>query len=306
MNSSSRQWKRVANVIIGKSGSGLLVSDNRIKFEINKTVDAIPNSATILIYNLNSDNETRIRDEFTEVILNAGYADAPKLAFRGSIINVSRFRDGNDRVVEIQAGDGDRDYRLSTVQATLAAGTKNAQIIDRVIGSFSSTIRGAMQIPDVARIRGKVISGNSRDVMDALAQETGSHWSIQDGELQVISVSDVKPGIAVVVNSETGMLGAPEWNDRGVGIKTLLNPEIQINGAIKLDNNGIRKRIESAKALAVSRETKEKSTKTPVRLDPDGIYKVIRVKHEGDTRGQEWTTSAECIGLGQPIPESRK
>src|SRR5687768_16811984 len=292
INSSVRQWKRVANVIVGKGGAGLSVTDNRISFEINKTVDSIPNSAVIRIYNLAPDNEIKIRDEYNEIILNGGYLESPKLIFRGSIINVSRYRDGVDRIVEIHAGDGDQDYRTATVQATLAAGTKNAQIIDKIVQSFKSTIRGAISIPEVARIRGKVISGNSRDILDMLAAETGSHWSIQDGELQVISANDVKPGIAVVVTSETGMLGAPERNDRGIGVKTLLNPEIVINGAIKLDNNGIRKRVQTARTLATARETQEKAPKPPVRLDPDGIYKVIRVKHVGDTRGEEWSTTA--------------
>lgn len=306
VNSSVRQWKRVAEVIVGKGGSGVSIAQNRIAFEINKTVDAVPNNAVIRIFNLTADNELRIRDEFNEVVLNAGYVDAPKLLFRGSIINVSRYRDGTDRIVEIQAGDGDRDYRTATVQATLAAGTKNAQVIDRVLQSFKDTIRGAISIPEIARLRGKVLSGNTRDILDALAVDTGSHWSIQDGTLQVISANDVKPGIAVVITSETGMIGAPERNDRGVGVRTLLNPEIGINGAIKLDNNGIRKKIEFARTLALSRETRETVSKPPVRLDPDGIYKVIRVKHTGDTRGAEWYSDVEAIGLDQPIPENRQ
>jgi len=307
MNSSVRQWKRTASLIVGKGGTGISITGNRLSFEINKTVDPIPNTAVIRVYNLTPENELRIRDEFNDLILNGGYVDSPKLIFRGSIMYVSRYRDGVDRIVEIQAGDGDRDYHKATVQATLAAGTKNSQIIDRVLGSFTDTIRGAINIPEVARLRGKVISGNSRDILDALAVQTGSHWSIQDGALQVISAADVKPGIAIVVNSETGMLGAPERNDKGIAVKTLLNPEIQINGAVKLDNNRIRKKVETAKALATPREKLEKSSasQVPVRLDPDGIYKVIRVKHTGDTRGNEWTTEAECIGLGQPIPEAR-
>lgn len=302
---SVRQWKRTAQVIVGTGGLGLLIQQVRISFEVNKTVDPVPNLALIKMYNLSPENENKIHDEYDEVILNAGYIQAPKLIFRGNIITVSRYRDGNDRITEIQAGDGDKDYRKATMQATLSAGTRHSQLIDRALSSFSSTIRGSIVIQDKARTRGKVISGNTRDILDDLAKETGSHWSIQDGALQIISSNDVAPGQAIVVTSETGMLGAPEINDKGIGIKTLLNPEIKINGSVKLDNNGIRRKQATAKSLAAPRETAETAPRKPVRLDPDGIYKVIRTVHKGDTRGQEWMTEAECIGLNQPIPESR-
>ncbi len=304
MSDSVRQWKRHAQVVIGKAGSGLLVENLRVHFEVSKTVESAPNVAVIKIFNLSPINEAKIKNEFDEVLLNAGYEGALRLVFRGNIKHVYRYRDKSDYITEIEAGDGDKDFRSATMNETLAAGTTNAQLVDRAVGSFKTTggtTKGAVQINDRARLRGKVISGNTRDVLHDVARESGANWSIQDGQLVIVKANGVLPDEAIVITADTGMLGAPEINDKGIAVKCLLNPQLRVNGAIKLDNNGIKAKRQKAQALG----KKQEDQKEPVRLDPDGIYKVLKITHKGDTRGQDWVSEIECIGLDQPIPESR-
>ena len=306
--SSSRQWKRKIQVVIGKAGSGLLVENLRITFEVAKTVESAPNVAVIKIFNLNPTNEARIKNEFDELFLNAGYEDAMQLVFRGNIKHVYRYREKNDYITEIEVGDGDKDFRKAVMNETLAKGTTTATVVDRAVGTFSgvgNTTKGVVQIKDKPRLRGKVISGNTRDVLTDLARDTGANWSIQDGQLMIVSANDVLPMQAIVITSETGMLGAPEINDKGIAVKCLMNPALRVNGAIKLDNNGIKAKRVKAQALATKREKQEAEGKEPVRLDPDGIYKVLKLTHKGDNRGQDWVSEIECIGLDQPIPASR-
>lgn len=65
------------------------------------------------------------------------------------------------------------------------------------------------------------------------------------------------PGEAIVLRADTGMLGAPEINDKGIAVKCLMNPALRVNGAIKLDNNGIKAKRVKAQALATKREKQE-------------------------------------------------
>lgn len=308
MSDSVRQWKRRAQVVVGKGGAGLLIENLRIQFEIAKTVESSPNVAIIRIYNLASINEEKIKNEFDEIWLNAGYDGAMLLIFRGNIKHVYRYREKNDYITEIEAADGDKDFRNAIMNETLAAGTTNAQIVDRAVKSFKSnggTIKGHVQINDRARLRGKVVSGNTRNVLSDIAKESGANWSIQDGQLIIVKVSGVLPDEAIVITSETGMLNAPEVNDKGIAVKCLLNPQLRVNGAIRLDNKGIKAKRVQAQALATKREKEETKPKEPVRPDPDGIYKVLKLTHKGDTRGQDWVSELECIGLDQKIPDSR-
>lgn len=314
MSESVRQWKRRIQLVIGKAGNGLMIENLRIQFEVGKTVESAPNVAVIKIYNLNPDNEARIKTEFDEVLLNAGYDGAMRLVFRGNIKHVYRYREKNDYITEIEAGDGDKDFRKAVMNETLASGTTTGQLVDRAVGTFKGvggTTKGTVQVTDKARLRGKVISGNTRDVLHDVARESGANWSIQDGQLVIVSANGVLPGEAILIRADTGMLGAPEINDKGIAVKCLMNPQLQANGAIKLDNNGIKAKRQQAQALATKREKEE--TNAPLgrekeqlaRLDPDGIYKVLKLTHKGDNRGQDWVSEIECIGLDQPIPEKK-
>lgn len=301
----SRQWKRVCQLIIGEQGKGLLVEELRMTFEIIKTVTQEPNTALIKVYNLNPTNEAKIKDEFDEVLLNAGYEDSIKLIFRGNIKNAYRYRETTDIITEIEAADGDTDYKNSIMNETLASGTGSKQLIDRALVTMPRTSKGHVQIADKIRGRGKVISGNTRDVLRDLAKDSGANWSIQDGQFQMIGANSVLPGTAIVLRSDTGMLEVPEVNDKGVSVKCLLNPDLKINGVIKIDNNNVKGLYRRTQPLAPPRETKENQYKDPVRPDPDGLYKIIKLTHNGDTRGQEWVSIIEAIGLNEPIPDSR-
>lgn len=300
MTDSIRQWKRHVQVVIGKNGEGLSVVDPRIQFEVTKTVKSTPNTAVIKIFNLNPTNEAQIKEEFDDVLLNAGYEGGTLLIFRGNIKHVYRYKDGADIITEIQAADGDKDFRTARMNETLAAGTTNAQLVGRAVGSFTGgTTAGTVQVKEKARIRGKVVTGNTRDILDTVARDSSANWSIQDGQLHIIGVDAVTPGEAVVLTSDTGLLGAPEVNDKGIAAKCLLNPQIKINGALKLDNNSVK-----AKKAKLGEKKKPGAEKEPIRLDPDGLYKVIKLVHKGDNRGPDWVTDTLSVGLSQPIPDT--
>lgn len=303
---SSRQYKRRVQVVVGKSGKGLLIENLRIKFEVVKDHQPSPNSATIKIYNLNDEHQSQIRNEFEEVLINAGYEGSEAVLFRGNIRHVYRYQEGNDWIVEIDCGDGDKDFRDAVVNETLAAGVGDDQLVDRVCSSFELTKKGDVDgIANSPRLRGKVVSGNSRDVLSALSHGHGCSWSIQNGRLQIVKASGVVKGEAILVNSDTGMLEAPEQDDKGIKVSSLLNPSYRVNGAIKLNNGSIKKKRAKSDSKGGQPESGD-SKAAPAKLDPDGIYKVYKLTHKGDNYGQEWETLCECVSMDSSFPAGGK
>jgi len=314
---SSLQWKRSAQVVIGKSGTGLLVENLRIQFEVAKSATPAPNTAIIKIYNLSPDNEAKIKQEYDEILLNAGYVDSMQMAFRGNIKHVYNYREGNDRIVEIEAADGDKDYRTAVINETLAAGTTQQQLIDRCVGTFTGgTKKGYVEPQSKTLQRGRVVSGNTRSVLDSAARDAGCNWSIQDGQLVMVGVQKMLPNTAIVIRADTGMLGAPEINEKGITVKCLMNTKILPNCAVQLDNNGIKAKRRKAEKLQKPSKRPQASiaggiqsddeyieddptqlTGQTVRLSNDGIYKVIKLTHKGDTRGPDWVTESLTIAL---------
>jgi hypothetical protein len=310
MSTSTLQYRRECTIILGDStkGNALAITQSlRIKFEIVKTIGRTPNTCLLSIYNLTQDNEARVKGEFDEVVVNAGYKGSSLLIFAGTIRHTSAYRDGNDRILEIDAADGDFDLRNTIVNTAFRAGSTASDEIDHVISKFEKTAKGHVIVSDTRRLRGKVVSGLASKIFDRIALENDAHWSIQDGNLVMVPVASTLPTEATVLRSDTGLLGAPEVDDKGIKATCLLNPALRVNGKVQIDNNDLKLKIQ--KEL----ETKPGHTKVKTkkhrgdlaRVDPDGVYKVYKLEHEGDTRGGDWKSTVYCVGLDAAIPAGK-
>jgi hypothetical protein len=318
--SQGPKWLRTCRLEVGKATNGIVtgfaVSDLRVEFEVRKNIYRTPNTATINVFNLLEANEHKIRDEFNDVRLFVGYRGIPgistpqeRLLFQGNIRFSYFYRDGLDHIAEIECGDGDKDYHSTIIDSyTLGKDATESMMVDHLIKQFTTTTKGHIKGKNLkkSRVRGKVYSGNARDIMDDIARNNDAHWSIQSGKLVMVPVDDVLPEEAIMVSSETGLLGAPEVNDKGITIKTMMDPRIEPNGKLWLQNNELKiKRISDQQT---GQNRKLKGPKLPARTDPDGVYKVFAVTHKGDSRGtsgDSWSSESRCVALDQPIPTTQ-
>ena len=85
---STTPFIRVCQVIVGNANEAISLGDLRVNFEIKKSRITYPNLAKIQIWNLADNTRNKIRDEFTIVLVNAGYRNNISLVFTGDIKNV--------------------------------------------------------------------------------------------------------------------------------------------------------------------------------------------------------------------------
>jgi hypothetical protein len=306
------KWLRSLQLLVGKDGdgdvspaTGLLIEHLRIQFDITKTIYRTPNVATIKVHNLNGVSEKKILKEYNDVILQGGYLGSgqkPRVFFRGNVVFGTGYRDGNSRICEILAKDGDKDFHGALVNFTLAAGHTDADAIHQLLTSFRATTLGRVHGKhlDTKHRRARTFSGNFRDVMDRIAGNNDGEWSIQNGLLTLVPVDSTLPSEAFVIDSETGLLGAPEANDKGITMKVLFDSRIIPGSKVWLKNNEVK--TKHLKASVTGQQRKLKGPKIPARLDKDGIYKVYAVHGTGDTRGEDWIAELKCVALDSPIP----
>jgi hypothetical protein len=137
--------------------------------------------------------------------------------------------------------------------------------------------------------------GLARDYLRQSAQASDTTWSIQDGKLQVIERTSVLPGQAVLLTSKSGLIGFPEQTDKGIAIRTLLNPQLRVGGRVKLDNASIV-------AAALPTTTPGSTPTTPPILSPDGVYRILVVEYSGDNRGNDWYSDLICLDVDATAP----
>ncbi|WP_334037465.1 phage protein [Burkholderia gladioli] len=299
------QYLRKASLIIGNDDDALDLSDLQFTFAIRRGDIQTPNSARIRIFNLSDNTAQRISGEFTRVVLQAGYQDGPfGVIFDGTIKQVRRGRFSQvDTVTDVTAASGDQWYTYATIRKTLASGSTYMDHVQAVVDSmkpYGLTV-GYMPQFDVNPLpRGRVLVGMAREIMRNAAYNLKADWSIQDTQLQLVPQDSYIPGEAIVLTSQTGMIGLPQQDQNGITIKCLLNPNARISGLVQIDNKSVQ-------LGEFSLTNSDSATKSNAflrefgHLNNDGIYKILVAEHDGDTRGESWHTTLRCIDVDMSV-----
>lgn len=294
-----KQFLRRCDVLLAdSSGQGLDMSRLRINFYIKKEDAQTPNTARVKIYGVAADTVARIKKEFVDIIIQAGYEENYGVIFRGNIKEVRTGKEnGVDTFVEISAGDGDAGYAFGTINKTMAAGSSQNDIVNAAMIGQPGYIPdlGGEKLP-----RAKVLYGMKRDVLRRSAQSTDTTWSIQDGKMQFLPLTGLLPGQAVVLNSKTGLIGTPEQTVDGIKAEALLNPLLKIGARVIINEKDV------ASIKLKSLEKAETKDKEPAKIAADGQYRLLKVEYVGDTRGQEWYCKMVCLDVDASAPAGKK
>lgn len=282
------------------------VSLLRCTFSIEKVALSTANYAEITIYNLTNDTETAIVKSGVRVIVEAGYGGFTDAAegeqatpkqygkiFDGEIIQALRSREDNvNYLLTLVCLDGDSFLNNNILKSTLSAGVNQRQIVEHVTSQATKTTEVARVSPELSTQklpRGKVFFGRPRDYLNDIARDNGANFWVDDGQVYIAKPTDVPINEAIVLTPKTGLIGTPQQTQEGVSLKCLLNPAVRLMSMIKIDNSYIR-------------EAKFRIGQIPSMLDQDGQYQVYKLRHVGDTRGDEWYTEIDAIGRSGKIP----
>lgn len=338
----SQNWMRHFELqILSENGKGISLSDFKVVFNIAWTDTRWPRVAMVRIYNLSKDTASRILgQEFAKIKIIAGYdgiaqpADASQVGvekninaaeigqsngtnfgeiFSGDIRFTITGRDNpTDTWVLIQAIDGHQAFMNACVTKTLSAGYTVADVHSVLMDSFNpfdvtKGITGDM--PSTVYPRGRVLYQASRDVMDNVAAQCGATWKLVGGQVQMVP-TDKYIKNAIVLNSDTGLIGMPQQTmGGGVNVRCLINPNIAINGLVQIDQASVyRASLSSDEVKALPNRASEINTdgnltvngtlQQPASIAADGVYIVSAIDYTGDTRGQPWYMDLMCIARG--------
>jgi hypothetical protein len=301
--------------IAGDAPKALNLSDFRIRF---KTYQAEgggrPPGAWIRVTNLAPDTEWSFIKEYNGIVLQAGYLNGRfGIIFAGTI---KEYRRGHETVtdsfLDIWAGDGDIAFSRSAMNETLAKNWNNQQQRDKIIAQMEKD--GGVQrgynaqaiAAFAANARGTTMWGFSRSLMNGNVARDGLAWVPINGKINVVPLNGYKPGEAIELSSATGMVGWPEQTPEGIAATCLLNPAAQVGNLMHIDNKDINQSRAPGGGFTTPAIGGSPNNPGwgPTFLQPvtdDGFYRIIKVEHHGDTRGNEWYT--ELLGLAIDVSQ---
>lgn len=299
----AQQFLRKTSLVVPDGSTQIDLSQLRYVFNVRQSDLQSPNNVTIDVYNLSDATAKKIQKEYTQVTLQAGYAEGPfGIIFSGTVRRVFRGKKQVNSIVEnresptdtylrIMAAEGDDPYNFSTINKTLSAGWTSTDVAQSLSDSFGKSLGTLpVQFGGNPAPRGKVLYGMSRDHMRNLTIPNGSRWNLSGGSVQIISNTAYLQNEVVSLNSKTGMIGMPQQTEDGIIVSCLLNPNIKIGTAVKINNADVQKQSFSPDYTAFN---------YPPPVSDDGLYRVLVAEHEGDTRGDMWLTHLTCLSIDQ-------
>lgn len=305
------QYLRKCSLIVSNGDDGLELSELHVTFTVfHRTVQS-PSSMRARIYNLSVGTMQKIFKEFTQVVLKAGYHNQDgeifDIIFKGYIIQSRIGRENpTDTFLEISAADGEPGYDWATIAATLKGGHGNSDIKREINTAFKQQqvdVGYEAKMSETRYPRGRVMYGMARDFARMLGFTTGHTWSIKNGKYETVELRKVLPDEAIVLTSQTGLIGLPQQTPDGVQARALLNPYLIHNRQVKIDNKSIQKLAFPLPATVEGITGFQYASQTGVSLvgeQADGFYRVIAVDHIGDTRGNAWYSDMWLLAINNP------
>lgn len=283
--SGSTLFGRRYKLIVGTGGTGgIEVSDLHCTFTVEKSMSTDANPSVIQIFNLAPNTRNNIMTSGKRIIIEAGYKGPQYgLIFDGDIVQtLKRANNGIDKITEIISQDGDVFLNSGFISVSYSAGQTSQSIIEGMagiadkemsLGSISENLKGTQLA------RGKAMFGQPKDYARKIAKGEGALFYVCDRKINLVKPMDLPKDEIVSLSPHSGLIGTPEQTEDGVKAKCLLNPLLNLNKLVHIDNEYIQQTADGGQLSS-------------------GVYKIISVIHRGDTRGNDWYT--EFTGIAQP------
>ena len=265
-----------------------LISDREItdpltiKFSVpfgdNEKVDTID----ISVYNLKDSTINAIATN-KAAILSAGYVDDNGVIFAGTLKKKETKWEGLDKVTTFKCIDCTMDYTKTVIKRTYGRNT-HASLILRELARDAGLAIGDIDLPvDFIYRSGKALNGKIKFLVSEIAKDCKAKLHINKGRMYV---RDRAKGdkLGLDISKETGLINEPEEIEeevkdekksktknpkkklKGYKIKVLLNHKITTDVIIKLTSRKV-----------------------------NGLFRVSKGEHKGDTSGQEYYTECEVV-----------
>jgi hypothetical protein len=301
----TRFFKPACELVVYLGDEGTTIRDLHMEFNIETFAGdgekSNPNTAKIVIFNLSQETRNLFSEEHQAIEFYAGHNGDLGLIFVGQTTSVTHTKGKTDWMTEIIAGDGIKDFTTNRVNKTYTTGTPVPVILDDLISAMGlpfviDPFTAATLAPEVL-LQSETYAGLAKDALNNLAKDRGFEWSIQFGTIEVTSPDSpfLADPTAVVLSSDTGMVGSPEIIERtrekkkagtdekkiyGVRVKSLLTPEIKVKRLVTIITINTQSLIGQL-------------LDGPAPIDANGVYIADRVTYTGNNFGGEFYTIME-------------
>jgi hypothetical protein len=272
------KFNRVVSVSITpkKTLTEFSVKNLRVKFDVSKTLDIAPNSATITIYNLNPEhrkallykynlfNNNQGKDEISggKIKLSAGYEteqESDRVIFDGDIVSALTVRDGGDYITTVTAKTFAETMSQGNIAKTYPAKMGDKTVVEKVLedlnfpgikkeflGYWNDIMTAFQANPQDSKEQS--FFGSAMAVVEKINKKFQGLFSLNVDEnglnihgKGVPNKADAggQPLPRYFYSKYTGMIGSPRTNNKGIDLTVLLEPAIKVSDPVQIESDGL-------------------------------------------------------------------
>lgn len=260
-------------------GSIIKITEPRIGFEFGYSATDTPSEGRITLYDLGAATAESVQTTAKAVRTFGGYQGQAGLLYDGVVRRIEHERNGLERQTRILVGGrtiippgANEDHRAVDVNTAGEEITLKAAVAS-VVKQMGLELGDTAVLPDITSPEFYAGGEDGTAVLTGWLRFHQIEWYEEKGIIQFSKLRErSNRATDVEVNERTGMIGTPrvEFDDDGgvsVGIKTLLNPAIELGTTIKVESEVIT-----------------------------GDFKVIELNHNGDNwRKDQFNTEVEGV-----------
>lgn len=266
--SNNLLFDRFVSVTIGNEGqTGKTWDGLKISFKIDKYSDSTPNKSDVTITNLSKDSQAFIKKGM-KLSLNAGYKSDNGLIFTGTIDKVNSVKNGTDWDTKIEIKDGGKEFRNTMISKSFSPNTTISTVINDVIKELGFSKGNLKGLPSGKFSNGTSINLPAKQVLDNYAKSYGFTYTVNDGVIHFINQSDTINSTAILLDSQSGLIGSPETTEKGFKIRSLLRWNLYPCALIRIESEKIKSN-----------------------------FKVGNITHTGDSFANDWYTDLEVLPI---------
>lgn len=262
--------------------NAVTIRNQRVQFHIEKNLGKHPNKASVTITNLAETTRSDIEKKPLIVRLDVGYDGQENLQslFSGDLRQADTTHDGPDVNTKLQMGEGDRAYQFAFVSRSFGANSTILDVAQECAKSIGLKLPKALESASELQKQyagGVTIHGPAHRELTTALTPAGMSWTMQDGKLVVLKQAQVLENQAIVISQDKGMIGSPQLGSPKksgesvmLKVKTLIDPRL-------------------APGCKVDIRSRDKVV--------NGLFRVEKLTHSGDSRSKDWYSEIECRQL---------
>lgn len=249
-----------------------------------------------------------------KIVLETWYnGETPAVLFEGQIRMIYAGRDSPvETYLEIEASVCEDIFATGGYNVVLPKGWTYESAIKQTLGKTQGMSVGTIPQSNGSGSRAKVIYGNTRDIIRQHARNLSAFPVLQDtGRIDFMPAQNPKGnGEIIKLTPFNGMIGTPVQVPEGIQVTALINPAFKLGAVIdvySLNGDDSRTAVEQEEVelqytgINSGNQYINQYGNLEVKgLAHNGLYTILFVDHNGQTRGEAWYSTI----IGQALDPS--